>query len=107
MNNWSNDIQYLSRNSDLIPQAGGVYMVLRNDGESGKYKRIYVGRADNLRRRFLEHLSPSEANTCLSGNLYNNGCYFRFELLSREEDRTLAEQALLAEFVPECNKNTE
>jgi excinuclease UvrABC nuclease subunit len=106
MNNWS-DVQYLSRNSELIPQTGGVYRVLRNDGEPEKYTRIYVGKADDLRRRFLEHLAASEPNTTLNGNLYNYECYFRFVLLSREEDRTNVEQKLLAEFVPECNKNTE
>ena len=105
MNNWS-DVQYLSQNSELIPQAGGVYKVLRNDREPGKYNRIYVGKAEDLRRRFLEHLSVSEPNKILSGNLYNHECYFRFMLLSREEDRTKMEQNLLAEFVPECNKNT-
>jgi excinuclease UvrABC nuclease subunit len=102
-----NDILYISQNSILIPQHGGVYKVLRNDGEPGKMTRIYVGKAEGLRKRFLDHLSASEPNLILSGNLYNYECYFRFLLVPLEIDRSRLESELLAEFVPECNRRTE
>lgn len=41
---WSNDIRYIALNAEKIPELGGIYKVLRNDGEPGKLTRVYVVR---------------------------------------------------------------
>lgn len=74
---WSGDIKYISLNSEDIPESGGVYKILRNDGRAGELIRVYVGKAANLRSQFNFHLSDSEENECIRRNLRNYQCYFR------------------------------
>jgi excinuclease UvrABC nuclease subunit len=102
---WSKDIHYSESNSALIPENGGVYKVLRDDGKVSKYSRVYVGKAKDLRKRYLEHLSVFEQNACLKRNLNNGNCYFRYTLVSLESDREELESQLLEDGYYECNKN--
>src|SRR3989338_5554792 len=101
--NCSGDIRYLESNSEKIPESGGVYKILRNDGKQNKLTRIYVGKAEDLKSRYLDHLSSNEENSCIKNNLNNNDCYFRYTLLSREEDRQYLEEKLLGEGKCICN----
>ena len=91
--NWSDDIKYLSSNAVKIPESGGLYKVLRNDGENGKLTRVYLGKAENLRSQFNYHLSDSEENECLKRNVHNKECYFKYALLSGEDNRQNAASA--------------
>lgn len=100
---WSDDVRYVEMNSAKVPTLGGVYKILRNDGENGKYTRIYVGKTDNLNTRYNEHLSDNEKNLCIKKNLKNNKCYFRYVIIPREQDRNDLEQQLLEEGKYECN----
>lgn len=103
MNNWSNNLRYSSSNSQLIPQSGGVYEVLRNDNRPGLLTNVYVGKADDLNARYLQHLSDTETNQCLRENIRNNECYFRYALVATESDRVNIEGNLLQTFTWECN----
>jgi excinuclease UvrABC nuclease subunit len=107
MNNWSNDIRYISANSSLITQSAGVYLVLKNDGVAGQLTNVYVGRADNLNVRYTQHLADSEANQCLKDNIRNNECYFRYLILGTEQDRSNKESELLRSFSWQCNQKME
>jgi len=100
---WSNDIRYVGSNSAMIPTSAGIYKILKNDRQDGKYTRVYVGKADNLNTRYNDHLSEFEENLCIKRNLKNYECYFRYALISREEDRQDLEQRLLREGNYECN----
>ncbi len=101
--NWSNEIRYSESNSVIIPTSAGIYKILRNSGEAGKRTRVYVGKADNLNTRYNDHLSEYEQNLCIKRNLKNYECYFRYALVSREEDRQNYEAQLLREGTYECN----
>lgn len=101
--NWSNDIKYISSNSNQIPESGGIYKVLRNDGETGKLTRVYVGKASNLKSQYLKHLSDPEENECLKNNVQNKECYFKYALLAGEQNRQEAENHLLETGKYECN----
>ena len=100
---WSGDIRYVESNSEKILESGGVYKILRNDGKQNKFTRIYVGKAEDLKSRYLNHLSASEENSCIKNNLNNNECYFRYTVLSREVDRQNLEVELLRKGKYECN----
>lgn len=101
--NWSDNIRYSTLNAAIIPTSAGIYKILRNDGEAGKKTRVYVGKADNLNTRYNNHLSEYEENFCIKRNLKNYECYFRYALVSREEDRQNYEEQLLMEGKYECN----
>ena len=100
---WVGEIRYISSNSEKIPEAGGMYKILRNDGEKGKLTRVYIGKAVNLRSQYNFHLSSSEENECLSKNVRNNECYFKYALLDGEQSRQEAEDHLLSLGTYKCN----
>jgi len=100
---WSDDIRYLNSNSYLVPEFGGIYKVLRNDGKENKLSRVYVGKAENLRSRYNRHLSEQEENICLRNNVQEKECYFRYALLAGEDNRKNAEDHLLKSNGYECN----
>ena len=100
---WSVDIRYIQNNSQAVTESGGVYKVLRDDGVSGKYSRVYVGKAENLRKRYLEHLSQNEPNRCLLSNLQSRICYFRYTIITNEAGRQSLESQMLSEGKYECN----
>ncbi|NIO19747.1 MAG: GIY-YIG nuclease family protein, partial [Candidatus Aenigmarchaeota archaeon] len=65
---WSKDIQYKAGNAGYIPNESGVYKIyvkLKN----GKLNGIYIGKAKNLKNRFLQHLRDNETNSCIKSNL--------------------------------------
>ena len=101
--NWSDDVRYISSYAEKVPETGGIYKFLKDDGEDGKYTRVYVGKAVGLRSQYNFHLSDNEENECLKTNLENNQCYFRYALLSGEDSRKNAEDHLLKDGKYECN----
>jgi excinuclease UvrABC nuclease subunit len=101
---WSQDVVYLSESSRYIPNQGGIYIILRDDGVPGRYTNIYVGKADDLHRRFLEHLSSVEPNINLRNNLLStNPFYFRYFISNSENERTRIESELLRDKTWLCN----
>ncbi|OGD85917.1 hypothetical protein A3B51_01595 [Candidatus Curtissbacteria bacterium RIFCSPLOWO2_01_FULL_41_18] len=101
--NWSGNIKYLASNADKVPESGGLYKVLRNDGVDGKLTRLYVGKAANLRNQFNFHLSDNEENECIRENVRNKECYFQYALQAGEDNRHAAENHLLETGKYECN----
>ena len=100
---WSGNIKYDESYSSTIPTFGGVYLILRNDGKVGYLTNVYVGKAENLNSRYLDHLSANEGNSCIKNNLDNYECYFRYTILTREEDRQNLENRLLSVGKYQCN----
>ena len=100
---WSAFVGYDAYNSNKIPDEKGVYeyfIRLKN----GNSKIIYVGQADDVRQRSVDHLLESEKNECLKKNLKEIKWDFRYALLPLEADRQDAEQALYDIHKPECNQ---
>jgi excinuclease UvrABC nuclease subunit len=84
------------------PLEAGVY-VLAVKLTDGNLRVFYVGQTDNLDRRLKEHLSKSESNECVRGNVSRYACMFRYATVARQVDRDRAERALYRKFVPSCN----
>jgi excinuclease UvrABC nuclease subunit len=99
---WSNFYGYETWDSDNIPQKSGVYEYFVRQKNGGK-RIIYVGEADDLRKRSQEHLSENEKNKCLKDHLDKHKWDFRYALLSLKADRQDAELALYKKYKPECN----
>jgi len=100
---WDSKVRYLNSNSHFIPESGGIYKVLRNDGVEGELSRVYVGKASSLKNQYLKHLFDSEENECLKNNVQNKECYFKYALLAGEQHRQDAENHLLDNGTYECN----
>ena len=102
MAEWSSRYSYFEANvREYAPAAGGVYRLINKSGD--KYFIFYVGKSDNLRRRLLEHLSPSEPDVCIKRHLRDYGCFFRFIELSSIAKRDLTEQEQIDKWEPDCN----
>lgn len=86
-----------------VPEKSGIYLLYVNY-KSGKWECFYVGKAEDLHSRLLDHLSGSESNKCIKENV-KYLCGFYYALVSREEDRKGIEKYLYNYFKPECNQN--
>lgn len=95
--NWEGIIAYEEDNDYRIPEDGGVYEILVIQDDS-KYSRKYVGKTDDLKRRYLEHLSDDEDNEDMKNGLKNYECGFDFALIDNEDDRLDAEQGLYDKY---------
>ena len=104
---WSEIIKYIRRNSESIPEEPGVYEILVKQS-TGRYKRRYVGQTDDLKRRFLEHLSEDEPNEYIKKYLEKYNCGFDYALLHGENDRKDVERTLYYRYREEirCNNIT-
>lgn len=102
---WS-DLNGFNENNvrNLVLIEGGVYRIYIKMTD-GKYKVIYVGSAENLQKRLLEHLSTTEQNSKLKNMIERYITAFRFTYLSSESDRKNIEYTLFHHFKPECNEN--
>lgn len=76
-----------------VPTSEGVYLLSETDSENGI---VYIGRADDLRKRLSEHPDPN--NPCLQRKDIN---YFAYEVDNDSERR---EEELIDEYDPECNR---
>jgi excinuclease UvrABC nuclease subunit len=101
--NWSKISKYLETDANLIPMESGIYeiLVLQTDG---KYARRYVGIAEDLRKRFIEHLSKLEENENIKDGLHNYICGFDYALADSELVRKDAELGLFNKYQYGWNK---
>lgn len=83
------------------PTEPGVY-VLWVRREDGGWSLFYVGKADNLESRLLNHLSDNEPNSCIKRNVQDT-CGFRWIAVTMENERSGAEKYLYDVIKPECN----
>lgn len=86
-----------------VPEKAGIYLLwvkLTN----GKWRCFYVGQADNLKTRLLQHLSDNEKNECIKTKVSKYTCGFEFALVGKQTDRDGIEKYLYDYYKPECNK---
>lgn len=86
-----------------VPEKSGIYLLwvkLKNDN----WRCFYVGQADNLRTRLLQHLSDNEKNECIKTNVSEYICGFEFALVGKQSDRDGIEKYLYEYYNTECNK---
>jgi excinuclease UvrABC nuclease subunit len=103
MNQWSERYPYTEANvQKYAPVSGGVYRLINKNGDN--YYVFYIGESDNLKRRLLEHLAPSEPNACIKRHLLVYNCFFRFLEVNSSQERSRIEQEQIKEYDPTCNK---
>lgn len=73
-----------------------------------KYKKkgwvcFYVGKADNIESRLLDHLRDDEKNECIKENVEYN-CAFCWIEITIADERSGAEKYLYDTIKPECNQ---
>ena len=90
MNGWYRFKDDLS----VAPELEGVYMLSESNSEEGI---VYIGRADGLYGRLLEH--PDSNNPCLQRKVIR---YFAFEETNNSED---LEKQLIDRYRPDCNRD--
>ena len=101
---WSdfNDLTEENINAS-VPQKAGIYLFwvkLVN----GNWKCFYVGQADNLKTRLLQHLADSEKNECIKTNVQKHICGYEYCLVGTQASRDGIEKYLYETYSPECNK---
>ena len=102
MAEWSSRHSYTEANvRKYAPTSGGVYRLIYKSKE--KHPVFYVGKSDNLERRLLEHLSPSEPDACIKRHLRDYDCFFRFIEASSASERDRIEKEQIKEYSPSCN----
>ena len=102
---WSGNWWLLSEENvrRFVPTSAGVY-VLRDRGE--RKSVVYVGQAENLEQRLLQHLAPNEPNKCIRDRA-RSGLEMRWALVALQSDRDCIERALYDHYnKPVCNEKT-
>lgn len=79
-----------------LPEFPGVYMYLSPIRPNGKHDVIYAGQANNLKRRFGEHLNDLDRRIV-------NAMYFIFSYEPDSKQRDNTENALIKYYNPLCN----
>lgn len=81
---------------------GGVYR-LSYKSSDGNYYVFYVGQAEDIRERLLQHLSASETNDCIKSYLRTENCFFRYSKITKQYLRDATERKAYREYGPKCN----
>lgn len=85
----------------FVPSSPGVYLIWIRLG-SGRWECYYVGKAESLEARLLDHLSDSEPSACLRElQAYTCGIYWME--IPASEDRDGVEKFLYDVLTPACN----
>ena len=85
-----------------VPAKAGVYTIWVNY-KSGKWACFYVGKADNIQSRLLDHRGDNEPNPCIKENVKYK-CGFSWIEITTESERSGAEKYLYDTLKPECDK---
>ena len=103
---WSNLLDFESETvSKNASEKEGVYRLSQLNSKNREYEVFYVGRAENIKERLLEHLSQDEENDCIKNKVAKGNNKFKFALIPLEEDRKNAEHTLYHHYnKPSCNK---
>ena len=101
--NWSEFTSWKEGKTAKIPEKPGVYEFYVGLKSGGK-RRIYVGKADDLRKAYLDHLRDDEPNECLKNHLKKHVWYYRYAIITIKADREDAELGLYRKYTYECNK---
>lgn len=108
MENWSltwTKLTELTKSSvqALADNMPGVYR-LSYKADDDKYYVYYVGKAEDIKDRLLEHLSSGEKNICIRNYLSGKSCFFRFANVTKSYIRDAAERQMYKHYEPTCNE---
>ena len=94
----------LSDNSveKLADDLAGVYR-FSYKADDGNYYVFYIGKAEDIKKRLLEHLSSSEQNVCIKNYLATKKCFFRYAKITKDYIRDTAEKQMYKQYEPSCN----
>jgi excinuclease UvrABC nuclease subunit len=102
---WSS-FQDLTRDNikKYVPTSPGVYLLwLKLKTE--EWKCYYVGKAENLETRLLEHISDNEQNACIKNHVSQHINRYVTAEVARKADRDCIEKFLYDHYYkPECNQ---
>lgn len=84
------------------PTNAGIYL-LWVKYKSGRWNCFYVGKADGIESRLLNHLNAAEPNTCIKDNVKYK-CGFMWIEITTEPERSGVEKYLYDTLKPECNQ---
>jgi excinuclease UvrABC nuclease subunit len=90
-----------------LPETGGNYAIFYLEMASLHYRCIYVGKAENLKKRAQQHWSDSETNTEMKAFLKQTNllCFF-YALVDADNKRDGIEAFLYNYYkVPKFNNN--
>ncbi len=86
----------------LLSGIGGVYR-LSYKSSDGNYYVFYVGQAEDIKERLIQHLSANEMNECIKNYLKTEDCFFRYAKITRQSLRDATERKAYREYGPKCN----
>jgi excinuclease UvrABC nuclease subunit len=87
----------------IAPTSTGVYALWVKYKEKG-WVCFYVGKANNIESRLLDHLSNDEDNECIKEDVKYR-CAFCWIEITTADERSGAEKYLYDTIKPECNQN--
>lgn len=97
----------------LVKLDGGLVQALDDDmpgvyrlsyhADDGSYYVFYVGQAEDIKSRLLQHLSSSEENVGIKNFLATKDCYFRYAKVTKPYIREAAERQMYNHYEPACN----
>ncbi len=99
MININKKVPYTYINKENVTSLPGVYVI------TDSFCNVkYIGQANDLKRRFVEHLSSNEPNTDLKRFLANNpGNLFHYCVINNQFERNIAERELYFKYLPPFN----
>lgn len=102
--NWSERITPCDETNvkKFAPEKSGVYLLWVAHEKKG-WVISYVGQAENLKKRLLQHLSPDEKNECIKNKLKYKSA-FSFAVVENASERDGIELYIYNKLKPECNK---
>ena len=88
---------------DTLPDSlPGVYR-LSYKAEDDNYYVFYIGKAEDIKIRLLQHLSSSETNVCIKNYIGTKDCFFRYAKITKSYIRDAAEKQMYKQYEPTCN----
>ncbi len=87
---------------DLEDEIPGVYR-LSYKATDGNYYIFYVGQADNIKQRLLQHISSYETSECIKDYFRTKECFFRYAKITKDYVRDATERKVYGEYGPKCN----
>jgi len=101
---WSSFHQLTEENiRRFVPTSAGVYL-LWVQLKSEKWRCYYVGQAEDLEQRLLDHISTNEPNDCIKEYVSKHISGFEYAKVGGQSDRDGVEKFLYDHYSPECNK---
>ena len=88
--------------SSLPNNLPSVYR-LSYKADDGKYYVFYIGQADDIKKRLLQHLSDVEKNVCIKNYRSTKNCFFRYAKVAKDHVRGAAEKQMFRKYEPTCN----